>query len=299
MARTVLRGDRRSNAAVLPDTGWNAGLLAHRLGDRNVTTVEVDPALSARAAANLAACGLKPQLIAGDGAVGDAAGAPYDRILATCSVREIPTAWLTQSAPGGVILVPWETPWFAYGLLRLTVDEGGGTSGASGASGASGRFAPYACFMPMRRHSTDLRIFRDVVRDDQTPEESRTPLPPWAITGDEWSARFAVGLQLRNVWPAWHHAPDVPGVTSRLRLATTDTTSWAAIDCEDGREETAGRFTAWQYGPRRLVDEAEAAYAWWRDAESPGPERFGLTVAADGRHTLWLDTPEHPVPVTG
>ncbi len=46
MACTVLRGDRRRNAAVLPDTGYNAALLAQRLGAGNVVTIEVDSELA-------------------------------------------------------------------------------------------------------------------------------------------------------------------------------------------------------------------------------------------------------------
>ncbi|MEJ8648632.1 methyltransferase domain-containing protein [Streptomyces sp. MS1.AVA.3] len=49
-------------------TGWNAGLLAHRLGSDLVTTVEVDPALADQATANLKAAGLAPRVITGDGA---------------------------------------------------------------------------------------------------------------------------------------------------------------------------------------------------------------------------------------
>lgn len=46
----------------------------------------------------------------------------------------------------------------------------------------------------------------------------------------------------------------------------------------------------WQYGSRRLWDEAEAAYRWWGDHGRPGPERFGLTVNGE-EHRIWLDTP--------
>ncbi|NEE33174.1 methyltransferase, partial [Streptomyces sp. SID7982] len=86
----------------------------------------------------------------------------------------------------------------------------------------------------------------------------------------------------------------VEGVDSRLWLATTDAASWAAVDV-DGR--TADRFAVWEHGPRRLWDAVEAAYGWWREAGSPGPERFGMTVAPDGTHVPWLDVPDSPVPV--
>ncbi|MFD8118077.1 methyltransferase domain-containing protein [Streptomyces microflavus] len=82
-------------------TGWNAGLLAHRLGPGLVTTIEVDPALAAQAAGCLERVGLGAEVVQGDGARGHAAGASYDRVVATCSVRAVPPAWIAQTAPGG------------------------------------------------------------------------------------------------------------------------------------------------------------------------------------------------------
>ncbi|WP_308345619.1 methyltransferase domain-containing protein [Streptomyces sp. ISL-94] len=265
-------------------TGWNAGLLAHRLGSDRVTTIEVDSTLSAQATVRLKSVGLQPQVICGDGALGHESGGPYDRVIATCSVRSVPPAWIRQTKPGGVILAPWESPWFCYGLLRLTLDRYGD---------ASGFFSPHAAFMLMRGQRTDLRIFRDVVRDDHVPVESGTRLSPWAVTGDDWAAQFAVGLQLGNVWRTWHDNPDVKGVASRLWLATTDASSWAAVDWGGQKSD---RFTVWEHGPRRLWKSVEAAYGWWRTTGRPGPERFGLTVHPDGSHVPWLDTPDHAVP---
>lgn len=206
-------------------------------------------------------------------------------MIATCSVRAVPPAWIAQTEPGGVILVPWESPWLCYGLLRLTVD---------GHGGASGSFSPYSAFMLLRGQRRDLRIYRDVVGDGHVPVESMTRLSPWAVAGDDWAAQFSVGLHLRNVWRTWHDNPDVQGVASRLWLATTKADSWAAVDC-DGR--SSERFTVWEHGPRRLWAMAEAAHDWWRDAGRPGPERFGMTITPEGVHVPWLDTPDDPMPV--
>ncbi|WP_260636665.1 methyltransferase domain-containing protein [Streptomyces angustmyceticus] len=265
-------------------TGWNAGLLAHRLGSDRVTTVEVDAALAGRATANLTAVGLEPRIVAGDGAT-VTADHPLDRFLATCSVRRVSPRWVVGMKAGGVMLLPWESPWLCYGLLRLTADSDGV---------AAGRFHPHSAFMLLRGQRTDLRIFRDVVRDEHQPDESATGLSPWAVAGDDWAARFALGLQLPDVWFTWHEAPDVEGVASRLWVATTDATSWAAID-HDGR--THDRFTVWEYGPRRLWSEVEAAHHWWQSNGRPRPQDFGMTVTPDGRHTPWLETPRHPVPI--
>jgi protein-L-isoaspartate O-methyltransferase len=51
-------------------TGWNAGLLAHRLGDANVTTVEVDPAVADAARTALHRAGRSPTVITADGSLG-------------------------------------------------------------------------------------------------------------------------------------------------------------------------------------------------------------------------------------
>ncbi|MEW2068896.1 methyltransferase domain-containing protein [Streptomyces sp. NPDC007346] len=87
-------------------TGWNAGLLAHRLGPGRVVTVEVDEGLAAQAAGRLEGAGLDARVIHGDGSLGHEAGGPYDRVVATCSVRAVPPAWIAQTRPGGVVLVP-------------------------------------------------------------------------------------------------------------------------------------------------------------------------------------------------
>ncbi len=68
-------------------TGYNAGLLACRLGDDAVTTIEIDAALTAGARASLATAGHRPSVIHGDGAAGYADRAPYDRIIATAAVQ--------------------------------------------------------------------------------------------------------------------------------------------------------------------------------------------------------------------
>lgn len=48
---------------------------------------------------------------------------------------------------------------------------------------------------------------------------------------------------------------------------------------------------------RMLSDlEAESAYAWWAAQGKPEPQRFGLTVTAEGQ-TAWLDDPAASWPV--
>jgi protein-L-isoaspartate O-methyltransferase len=82
-------------------TGYSAALMCHRLGEDNVTTVEVDPAVAARADAALEAAGFSTWTVTGDGLLGHPRRAPYDRTIATCAVRRIPYTWRTAAPRAG------------------------------------------------------------------------------------------------------------------------------------------------------------------------------------------------------
>ncbi|MFG2961698.1 methyltransferase domain-containing protein [Streptomyces sp. NPDC048288] len=131
----VSEGDRVLEVGA--GTGYNAALLAHRLGDDGlVTTVDVDPEIAESARRHLAAAGYRPAVVTGDGARGVPERAPFDRIIATCALPGVPRAWVGQCAEGARILAPVST-----GLLALTVRGGG----------AEGRFLPSAAFfVPLR-----------------------------------------------------------------------------------------------------------------------------------------------------
>jgi protein-L-isoaspartate(D-aspartate) O-methyltransferase len=119
-------------------TGYNAALLAHRLGDDAlVTTVDLDPEITESARRHLAAAGHHPVVVTGDGARGVPERAPFDRIIATCALPSVPAAWLGQCRPGARVLTP-----LATGLVVLTVRDAGH---------AEGRFlATPAHFVPLR-----------------------------------------------------------------------------------------------------------------------------------------------------
>jgi protein-L-isoaspartate O-methyltransferase len=72
-------------------TGYNAALLAQRLGADHVTTIEVDPALATQVRRALSATGYGDvTVITGDGTHGYPPHAPYDRILSTAAVQRVP-----------------------------------------------------------------------------------------------------------------------------------------------------------------------------------------------------------------
>jgi protein-L-isoaspartate O-methyltransferase len=98
-------------------TGYTAALLSARLGDRNVTTIEVDEDVADDAKRALTRAGFRPTVLLGDGARGYPPNARYDRVIATCLVRAVPYAWVEQTLPGGLILTPWGTAYHPSGLL--------------------------------------------------------------------------------------------------------------------------------------------------------------------------------------
>ncbi|MDT0441952.1 methyltransferase domain-containing protein [Streptomyces johnsoniae] len=79
-------------------TGWNAGLLAHRLGSVAVTTVEVDAGVAERARRALKDTGLTPRVVTGDGSAGwrwwDRRGRPGVGRFGLTVTRERTTPWL-------------------------------------------------------------------------------------------------------------------------------------------------------------------------------------------------------------
>lgn len=259
-------------------TGFNAALLAHRLGDDRVTSVEIAADLAERARASLVRAGRRPAVVHADGARGWEAGAPYDRIVATCSVRALPTAWLAQTTAGGTVVTPWETSWCTYGTLVLTRHRDGG---------ASGRFAPYGSYMVMRGQRPDVELRRDVLREGQVPDTSRTPLSPWAVAGEDLDALFAVGLAVPGAWHSWD--TDTGDAHTRLWLADDEATSWAAVDYDGRQTET---FRVAQYGPRRLWDEVAEAYGRWHRSGRPPVSHHGLAITPDGAATVWQAPPD-------
>lgn len=101
-------------------TGETAGALAHRLGEENVTTIDVDAAVSGAARERLRRRGPHPEMVVGDGFDGHPGSAPYDRIVASVGVRRIPDAWIGQTRAGAIILAPFGTPYGnADAMVRL------------------------------------------------------------------------------------------------------------------------------------------------------------------------------------
>lgn len=88
-------------------TGYNAAILARIVGAENVTSIDIDPEIVATALANLDRAGLTGiDARVADGWLGLPDRAPFDRIIVTVGVADIPPAWFDQLADDGAIVMP-------------------------------------------------------------------------------------------------------------------------------------------------------------------------------------------------
>jgi protein-L-isoaspartate O-methyltransferase len=260
--------DIRSGHRVLEigaGTGYNAGLLAARLGDDAVTTMEVDTELADTARANLAAAGRHPVVVAADGAAGVPDAAPFDRIIVTAAVQlgRLPYSWVEQTASGGVILAPIRTDLTSGPLVRFDVHEDRTATGAP---------VPMRVgFMELRSHRNPLPVWAELRWDDQDAEISETEIEPWSLLHKEPS-RWAVGVAVPACrYAVWKRTPERDhGVAW---LVDPLSRSWATV-VPAGR----GRYTVRQHGPRRLWDEAAAAYRWWVNQGKPALDQWRFTI---------------------
>jgi protein-L-isoaspartate(D-aspartate) O-methyltransferase len=138
-------------------TGYNAALLDDLVGtDGQVTSIDNQPDVVADAQAHLSAAGRsRVRLITGDGYQGSPEGAPYDRIIATASVRDIPLAWRDQLREGGLLVVPLR---FGPGAQLVATFRRNGARLDSVEAVAGG-------FMPLRTDDQELEEPLKVAKD--------------------------------------------------------------------------------------------------------------------------------------
>jgi protein-L-isoaspartate O-methyltransferase len=226
-------------------TGYNAALLCARLGSSQVVSVDVD------------------------GSHGYPPRAPYDRIIATRSIRRVPAAWLAQTRRGGLILVNLHRSLHGGALVRLE---------AVGNGKVSGNFLrDYGSFMPVRAQPAP-----DPVALYRKARRRRGSTRTTGMSGDMLTDEFLF------------HASLAMADTNLLRSQAgedTERDTWLLAD--DGSWAFSYRvgncLLAEQRGPRNLWNELETAFYRWRELGEPGYDRYGLTVTVDGRHVIWVD----------
>jgi methyltransferase of ATP-grasp peptide maturase system len=249
-------------------TGYSTGLLCHRLGEDNVTSVEVDPAVSETADQSLEAAGYSTWTVTGDGLLGHPRRAPYDRTIATCAVRRIPYAWVRQTKPGGIILATVGPSAWSYGtgLAKLTVKDDGT---------AEGRIIGRTSFMPARAEAA-VPFSGDLsARAAYADIERKTSLSPDVL--NDWMPAFLAQLAA----PGAQLVRAVSDSRETVYLFDTGREAFAALTA-DGDE-----WTVRQGGPVAIWDAIESALTAWQDASEPDISTVRLEVSPEA-HAYWI-----------
>ncbi len=252
-------------------TGYSTAVLSHRLGARNVVSIEYDTGLAASAAAHLHHAGYTPTLTTGDGLRGCKDHADYDAIIATCSVRSLPPSWFFQLNDGGTITTTISGWMLVSGLITLTLDDEGT---------AHGRFTEDTIsYMLARPHERPPAPAFFPLDGTTRP----THLDPALIT--TWAGRFVAQLA----------APSAELMTTDsgiiLRDVATGSQAWT--------EPSSDGWTVHQHGPLRLWNQVEDALLAWQKADGPELTEFGMTATPE-EQTVWIGTsngPSWPLPI--
>ncbi|MFH8491936.1 ATP-grasp peptide maturase system methyltransferase [Streptomyces longisporoflavus] len=250
-------------------TGYSCALMCFRLGEDNVTTIEVDPAVAARADAALERAGFSTWTVTGDGLLGHPRRAPYDRVIATCAVRRIPYTWIRQTKPGGIVLATVGGNWhYGTGLARVVVARDGT---------AKGRIIGRSSFMQARSQAQEA-IAGDLSARTAYPDSEREPkLSPLLL--EEWMP--ALLAQLAAPGARFTRATSQDG-RRLLHLFDPHRESFASFT------ENGDTWMVRQGGPVPLWDRIEQALTAWRDANSPDITAVQLHITQE-THTYWIE----------
>ncbi|MFF8321932.1 ATP-grasp peptide maturase system methyltransferase [Streptomyces bobili] len=259
--------DRHTVLEIGTGTGYSTALMCHRLGEDNVTTIEVDPQVAARADAALEEAGFSTWTVTGDGLLGHPARAPYDRVIATCAVRRIPYTWIRQTKPGGVVLATVGSWPYGTGLAKVTVNEDGG---------AEGRIISRSSFMQARSQATKPLAGDLSARTAYADTERLAKVPPTLL--DEWMPAFLTQLAAPGAQLVRATGSDGARL---LYLFDPDRESFAAFT-----QDPAG-WTVRQGGPVALWDEMEQTLTAWQDAGQPDISAVRLHIT-NRAHTYWI-----------
>lgn len=299
-------------------TGINAALLAHLAGPAgHVTTIDILPSAADRARQHLEAAGYdNVRVITGDGALGYAPDAPYDRIIITAGAWDIPPAWTGQGSPDARLVIPLRISGFTHEVTFQRSRQPGGPAWVSLHSHLSG-------FIKMRgsgHHSehdvpivaggqSELRVEADLRVDPAAlvRATSRPPVHRWtgvqvtdpSLPGLEiWLARLGGLTRLINRRPGHGLAP-AAGKGGSLAILNSTGDTFAYLTYRDSNDNGTGReLGICAYGPHsdqladRVTDRVRAWATEWPTvttsievyplgASLPSPDEVLLTVAKE------------------
>ncbi|MEV6985323.1 methyltransferase domain-containing protein [Sphaerisporangium sp. NPDC051017] len=231
-------------------SGYGCALLAQRLGDSLVTSIDVDPYLAEIAAERLDGIGLRPEIVTCD-ATGPLPG-EYDRIVATVSVRPIPESWLTALRPGGRLVTT-----IADTTIIVVADK-------TEDGGAAGRVQwDRAGFMTTRvgpdYPSSSWEAF-DVISGQEGEEVGKGRYPVTNVV-EAWELQSMLEVTV----PGIKHYYEEEGDGRRTAWMVHPDGSWARAEAFNNDPPTVH-----QSGPRRLWNALdEIRHRWLVDGSLP------------------------------
>ena len=261
-------------------SGYGAALLARRLGDSCVTSIDVDEYLAKTAAARLDSIGLHPKIVTCD-ATGSLPGT-YDRIISTVAVRPVPASWLAALRPGGRL------------VSTITGTNLIVTANKTADGRAAGRTEWDRAGFMHTRTGPDYppgTLERFTAIRDAEGEEITTGCFPVVKVTDAWELYSTLGVI-------------IPGGVAHHYEETSDRRRTAWMLHADGSWARAAAVgddppVVHQSGPRRLWDVLDGLRRdWLRDGSLPA---YGVTVTIDPDGTIqfrrgrWQAT----IPATG
>ncbi|MEU5193657.1 methyltransferase domain-containing protein [Streptomyces scabiei] len=259
-----------SRLLVTTGSGYGTALACVRLGDDQVTSVDVDPYLVSAARQRLADAGHHPRLEVCDLTKALPDGS-YDRIISTVSVPAVPVSWLEALTPDGRLV----TTLARTGLIIVADKNNDG--------GATGHVAPESAGFMSTRHGED---YDDILNDDahgwqharHAEGETSTGRYPLTYVPDTWDLRSTLELTLPGIEHRQHTADD----GSRTVYMLHKDGSWARATASTRHELP----TVHQGGPTRLWDKLDRIRTWLViDGDLP-VRGAAVTISADGAVTF-------------
>ncbi|MFD0900118.1 methyltransferase, FxLD system [Actinomadura sediminis] len=249
-------GDRILEAGA--GTGYNAALMAAIVGPTgHVTTIDVDEDLVTGARKHIAAAGAENvDVVLGDGALGHAQGAPFDRIIATVGAYEVPTAWLEQLAPDGRLVVP----------LRLRGTNSRSVVFERHGDGWRSVDSQLAVFMPLRGIGDDARRYVSL-----TPEGDVTLQVHKDQTVDDRALAGVLDTDRHESWSGVMFPPDVSFEWLDLWLCLRLDNPLMRMNVQPAAKERGQVTPMFGWGSMATVHDRDLAYLTIRPA-APGQD---------------------------
>ncbi|WSC21646.1 50S ribosomal protein L11 methyltransferase [Streptomyces sp. NBC_01766] len=258
-------GDDDTLLDVGTGSGYGTALACMRLGERRVSSIDVDAYLTEAAGQRLAEVGLHPRLHALDASseLPDA----YDRIVATVGVRPVPTSWLTALKPGGRLVTT-----IAGTTLIVTAEkQADGTAGGRVEWDRAG-------FMDAR-HSADYHALPVGLGDAARTQEGEFVTAgryPVVDVEQAWDLSSMLGIEV----PGVVHGYEEDGERCTAWLAHPDG-SWARATSRDG-----GTPVIHQSGSRHLWDVLDKIRSYWLQHGELPARGAHVLITPDGRTRL-------------